>query len=138
MERDGTRVSGGWRSRSQQLASIGLSLGLAWPVAVGALGCSSAARGQAWVAPDRAAALVEDGATLLDVRTPTEYASGHPAAAVNVPVDEVASRLGEIDPTRPVVVYCAAGVRSARAAAILRAEGYEVYDLGSVDRWSGR
>lgn len=79
--------------------------------------------------------LVADGATLLDVRTPGEYASGHLANAVLVPVDEVAARIDEIPRDRPVVVYCRSGRRSASAAATLRAGGYDVHDLGSIDNW---
>jgi rhodanese-related sulfurtransferase len=115
---------------------MALSLALA-VLATAAVGGCSGAQAEEWVAPDRAAELVAGGATLLDVRTPGEFASGHPSAAVNVPVDEVASRLSEIDRTQPVVVYCAAGVRSARAADVLRAAGYEVHDLGTVERWRG-
>lgn len=141
MERVATRVSETWRSGSR-LAAIGwvVCLGLAVPsfAGVASAGCSSPAQSQQWIEPDRAVELVAGGATLLDVRTPGEFASGHPTAAVNVPVDEVASRLGEIDRAHPVVVYCAAGVRSARAAEILRAQGYEVHDLGTVGRWGGR
>lgn len=79
--------------------------------------------------------LVSDGATLLDVRTPAEFSSRHLEGAVNVPVDEVGARLEEIPRDRPVVVYCRSGARSARAAEELRAAGYTVHDLGSIDAW---
>jgi rhodanese-related sulfurtransferase len=141
MEHGGTRAGNGRRTASRGVAlGWALALVLGAPVAGGLVGagCASPAQSQQWIEPERAAALVASGATLLDVRTPGEFASGHPEAAVNVPVDEVASRLAEIDRARPVVVYCAAGVRSARAAEVLRAQGYEVHDLGTVGRWSGR
>ena len=80
--------------------------------------------------------LVQGGARLVDVRTPEEYAAGHIEGAVNVPVDTVeAHDLGEKD--QPIVVYCASGRRSARAAAALRAKGFvKLYDLGPMSAWS--
>lgn len=87
------------------------------------------------IGSERAHALVEGGATLLDVRTPGEYASGHPAPAINVPVAELRGRLNEIPRDKPVVVYCVSGRRSAAAVDELRAAGYDVHDLARVDRW---
>jgi len=68
---------------------------------------------------DRAAdpvQLVADGALLLDVRTPGEFADGHVQGALNVPVQVLESRIAELDPARPVVVYCRSGNRSAMDA----------------------
>lgn len=89
------------------------------------------------VAPDQARALVKSGARLVDVRSAAEHATGHIAGSVNVPLDQLASRLGELgDPTRPVVVYCASGVRSASAASLLKRAGFAaVHDLGGMARW---
>lgn len=80
--------------------------------------------------------LVQGGARLVDVRTPEEYAAGHIEGAVNVPVDTVeGSDLGAKD--QPIVVYCASGKRSARAAATLRTKGHaKLYDLGPMSAWS--
>lgn len=80
--------------------------------------------------------LVQGGARLVDVRTPEEYAAGHIEGAVNVPVDTVdGSDLGAKD--QPIVVYCASGRRSARAAATLRTKGYaKLYDLGPMSAWN--
>ena len=80
--------------------------------------------------------LVGQGATLVDVRSPGEFEGGHIEGAINVPVGELASKLGQIPKDRAVVVYCASGMRSARAATALREAGYQdVYDLGSMSRW---
>lgn len=89
------------------------------------------------VAPDKARALVKDGAKLVDVRSPGEFAAGHIDGAINVPVQELANRTGEVgDKTKPVVVYCASGMRSASAAGMLRRAGFaEVHDLGGMSRW---
>ncbi|MGB7339166.1 MAG: rhodanese-like domain-containing protein [Phototrophicaceae bacterium] len=73
---------------------------------------------------------------LIDVRTPAEYASGHIAGSINIPVDEIANRLAEIPTDMPVVVYCQSGNRSGRAASILMTNDYnQVYDLGGIARW---
>ncbi len=89
------------------------------------------------VAPDKARALVDAGAKLVDVRSPGEFASGHIDGAINVPVSELATRTGELgDKSKPVVVYCASGMRSASAASMLRRAGFaEVHDLGAIARW---
>ncbi|MBI3201601.1 MAG: rhodanese-like domain-containing protein [Polyangiaceae bacterium] len=83
----------------------------------------------------RAKQLVAEGATLLDVRSPSEFAEGHAPGAKNIPVDEVAARAGELDKSKPVVTYCAVGARSRVAAASLRASGFTVHDLGSLSAW---
>ena len=82
-------------------------------------------------------ALVARGATLVDVRTPEEFAAGHIEGAINIPIDELHERMGEIgDNTQPVVVYCRSGNRSALAKRRLEAGGYtEVLDLGRMSRW---
>lgn len=87
--------------------------------------------------PGDARALVAQGAVLLDVRTPGEFASGHLPGAVNIPVDELPRRVAEVGPKeRAVVVYCRSGARSGRAASVLRAEGYaRVEDIGAMSRW---
>lgn len=89
------------------------------------------------LSPERARALVEEGATLVDVRTDGEFAEGHIPGAVNIPVDELESRLKEVGPKdKAVVLYCRSGSRSARAARILQREGFrEVHDLGGMSRW---
>lgn len=73
---------------------------------------------------------------LIDVRTPEEFASGYINGAVNIPVQELAQRLGEIQKDQPVVLYCRSGNRSAQAATILDQAGYTgVYDMGGVIAW---
>lgn len=88
-------------------------------------------------ATDDARTLVANGALLLDVRTPSEFASGHIDGAVNIPVQELERRIAEIhDRRRPIVVYCQSGRRSAAATQMLRSAGYaEVHDLGPMSAW---
>jgi phage shock protein E len=77
---------------------------------------------------------------VLDVRTPEEYAAGHVPGAVNVPHDQLASRLAEVPKDKDVVVYCRTGRRSALAADVLAANGYKrVSQLeGDMQAWVAR
>ena len=85
----------------------------------------------------RARALVADGAKLVDVRTEAEFASGHIEGAENVPLDRLGGRAQALAAEgRPIVVYCASGMRSASAKRTLRAAGaQDVHDLGGMHRW---
>ena len=61
---------------------------------------------------------------LIDVRTPEEFALGTIEGAVNIPLDDLRSRLGEVPADRPVVVFCAVGLRGYVAARLLMGRGY--------------
>lgn len=78
-------------------------------------------------------------ATVLDVRTPGEYAKGHLANAVNFDWNgkDFGGQIGQLDKSKPVFVYCLGGGRSASAAQKMRAEGFsEVYELdGGILKW---
>ncbi len=88
------------------------------------------------VPPDEAKALVRSGARLVDVRTPEEFAAGHLEGAINVPVDDLEARQGELGREAALVLYCRSGARSARAQAMLKKAGFEkVYDLGGMSNW---
>lgn len=91
------------------------------------------------VAPARAQELVAQGALLVDVRSPAEFASGHLPGARNVPLGDVEQHADALrNEHKPVVLYCASGTRSALAASRLRARGLtEVYDLGPGSAWPG-
>lgn len=75
---------------------------------------------------------------LLDVRTPMEYRVCRLEDALLMPLQEVPSRLQELDPAREIVVYCHHGNRSAHAVAFLRRQGFErARNLaGGLDAWS--
>jgi rhodanese-related sulfurtransferase len=70
------------------------------------------------VMPAEAAQLIADGAVLLDTREQHEWTAGYLAGATLLPPAEVVQRVEGIAPdtNRPVVIYCAAGARSMRAA----------------------
>jgi len=61
---------------------------------------------------------------ILDVRTRSEFNSGHIPGAVNIPQDELSGRLGELESGREIVVYCEGGGRSTAAASALRGAGF--------------
>lgn len=79
------------------------------------------------------------GAHIVDVRTPSEYESGHIPNAENVPVDSLTQVAANWDRKAPVLVYCATGARSENAAAWLTANGFEkVYNLkDGIVAWNG-
>ena len=86
---------------------------------------------------DEAHQRVANGAMLVDVRTPQEFAAGHIEGARNIPVQELPSRLAELGThDQSIVVYCASGRRSARANELMQQAGYtKVYDLGAMSNW---
>ena len=67
---------------------------------------------------------------LLDVRTPQEFASGHISGAVNIPVDDLRSRLGELPRDRKIAAYCQVGQRGYLATRILLQGGFSAANLG--------
>ena len=74
---------------------------------------------------DELETLPRDGSvTLLDVRTPGEYAGGCAEGFVNIPVDELRERIGELDPAKPVCVMCQSALRSYIACRILTQHGF--------------
>jgi len=89
------------------------------------------------VSRDEAHRLVDKGALLLDVRSPEEFKAGHIDGAVNIPVQDLEARLGEVGSRdRSIVVYCHSGMRSMHAAQVLQRAGYSaVNDLGPMERW---
>lgn len=75
---------------------------------------------------------------LLDVREPYEVAIAALPAAVNIPLGDLESRIGELDPGAPIVVYCHLGVRSSTALTRLEAAGFTAarHLAGGIDAWS--
>jgi rhodanese-related sulfurtransferase len=80
--------------------------------------------------PQADADAIDEGRLLLDVRTPEEFAGGHVPGAVNVPVDELRSRLGELPRSRGVTAYCQVGQRGYLATRILMQAGFDAVNLG--------
>ena len=89
------------------------------------------------VSSSDARVLVENGALLVDVRSEGEYADGGIEGSINIPIQELASRMDELgDKNHEIVVYCQSGGRSAMAKRLLESNGFsKVHDLGSIGRW---
>ena len=78
------------------------------------------------------AALVKDGAIILDVRTKGEYSGGHIKGSINISLDQLKNSLGRLpDKQKPIITCCASGMRSSSAKGILESNGYtQVYNGG--------
>ena len=90
--------------------------------------------------PAAARALIAQGAVVIDVRTADEFGGGHLPSATNIAVAEIADRLGDVDKlvagdkSKPIVLYCAAGSRAAKAKKVLEGAGYQrVVNGGGYD-----
>ena len=83
-------------------------------------------------------AVIENGATILDVRSPQEFAGGHVAGSINIPVSQIDREMNRIKNfNNPIITCCATGVRSGTAKNKLKAQGLEAYNGGgwiSVNR----
>lgn len=66
---------------------------------------------------------VKNGAFLVDVRTPGEFAGGSVPGAVNIPLDQVSSQISRFKGKKGVVVFCKSGMRSGQAKGILDQNG---------------
>lgn len=76
---------------------------------------------------------------LIDVRHPREYEAGHLPGAHLIPLDELPDHLGDLDPGKLTITYCAKGIRSRAAAALLLGSGFrEVHSIeGGLEAWHG-
>jgi len=106
---------------------------LLWPIARRSVGGP-------WVDTLRATQLINrEEAIVLDVREPSEFAQGHILGARNVPLGELERRAEDLArfKSRPVIVCCRSGNRSAAALQALRRTGFEqVYNLsGGLEAW---
>jgi len=79
----------------------------------------------------------EGNVQIIDVRSPEEWSSGHLPGAVHMPLAALPDRVGELDPTRPIIVHCQGGGRSAIAASFIKSKGLDgVANLeGGFDAW---
>ncbi len=90
--------------------------------------------------PAAARAMIAKGAVVIDVRTPEEFSGGHLPNATNIAVAEIGTRLADVDKlvagnkAQPIVLYCAAGSRAAKAKKVLEEAGYDhVVNGGGYD-----
>ncbi|MDS9473126.1 rhodanese-like domain-containing protein [Sporosarcina pasteurii] len=73
----------------------------------------------------------------IDVRTPGEYKANHQPQFKNIPLGDLPRKADQLDKNKEVVVICQSGMRSARAASILKKQGFEkVYNVtGGMGAW---
>ncbi len=78
------------------------------------------------------------GLVILDVRTVSEFDSGHLEGAINIPVEVLSSHLSELNKNDELLVYCRTGNRSTTAVGILRENGYDqIYHMdGGIVAWN--
>ena len=76
------------------------------------------------------AVTTNQGRYLVDVRTSEEFAAGHIPEAVNIPIDELRSRLDELPHDREIAAYCQVGQRGYLATRILRQKGFDAVNVG--------
>lgn len=73
---------------------------------------------------------LEEGAAIIDVRSPTEYEGGHLRNSKNIPLDNLPKHIGQLDKTKPIITCCASGMRSGSAKRMLKANGFKVMNGG--------
>jgi rhodanese-related sulfurtransferase len=107
---------------------------LLWQLVTGNMGGASVSPMEATLLLNREEAIV------IDVREPAEWSAGHIANARHIVLNQIATRLTEIEKfkTRPLIVCCASGNRSASACSTLRKAGFEkVFNLaGGINAWN--
>jgi rhodanese-related sulfurtransferase len=101
-----------------------LLIALAIPVVLLALHGIAPAEGGITVTEAAAMIKGKKDLQLIDVRTPDEFSAGHLANAKSIPLQDIGSRLGEIDKSKPVLLYCRSGHRSGKALEILVGKGF--------------
>jgi rhodanese-related sulfurtransferase len=68
--------------------------------------------------------IIEEGAFLVDVRTPGEFASGHVKGSVNIPLNTIPTQLSKFKNKKNIIVFCLSGGRSSQAKSILELNGF--------------
>jgi len=75
--------------------------------------------------------LVQSGAMIVDVRTPSEYSQGHIQGSVNIPLQKLEKSIAQIRKETTIITCCASGMRSATAKSMLLSAGFNnVYNGG--------
>lgn len=78
------------------------------------------------------AELLAGGAVVIDVRTPQEYRGGHVEGSRNIPLSSLSSKVASLKKQKkPIVTCCASGMRSSKAAKVLRQAGLDAHNGGA-------
>ena len=76
--------------------------------------------------------LIKEGAIFVDVRTPGEFSAGARPGSLNIPLDSLEKRAGELDKEKTIILSCASGARSGMAVGLLKRRGFKkVINAGS-------
>ena len=78
---------------------------------------------------------VENGALVIDVRTPEEFKEKHVQDAINLPIEEIMKGRINLPKDKELVLYCRSGSRSATCAKVLKEQGWSVYDVATQSDW---
>jgi rhodanese-related sulfurtransferase len=83
--------------------------------------------------------IAEEKVEVIDVRTQEEFASGHIPGAKSLPLQEIESRMDELDKEKAYLIVCRSGNRSAQASEMLVKEGFQhIYNMaGGMNEWKG-
>jgi rhodanese-related sulfurtransferase len=73
---------------------------------------------------EKLSSIIQEGAFLVDVRSPSEFASGSVKGAVNIPLDSVTQQIKKFEGKKHIVVFCRSGNRSGQAKQILEQNGF--------------
>ena len=78
---------------------------------------------------------VENGALIVDVRTPKEFNEKHIQGSINLPIEEIMKGRINLPTDKEIVLYCRTGSRSATSAKVLKEKGWSVYDVATQSDW---
>lgn len=79
--------------------------------------------------------LARQGALIVDVRSPEEFASGHIDDSINIPLDKINAKAAFLKKCgKPVITCCRSGTRSGLAEGLLKTAGIQVYNGGAWDK----
>ena len=80
---------------------------------------------------EKVAEFIQNGAVIIDVRTPAEFADGHAQGSVNIPLNAIANQIGKVKKyKKPIITCCRSGARSGTAANILNNNGIDSINGG--------
>jgi rhodanese-related sulfurtransferase len=129
-----------WEDSMKRIKNLMIAVALAAAVAGGAPALAQSAPQVPLIETSQVRALVGIGAriTIVDVRTPQEFAGGHIAGAILMPLDTLPGSFSRLPKTGKLIVYCRSGHRSAQAVQFLRSHGYAnaVSMNGGFTAWS--
>lgn len=75
--------------------------------------------------------MIRDGAVVIDVRTVNEFKSGHAKGTVNIPLNQIGTKMKKIEKYgKPIITCCASGMRSGSAKSMLKSAGIDAHNGG--------